>query len=263
MHIRPPQALLLCRKCGLGWLDAAQMADHVSYEDEYFSVYQESRSFQGGVDDLPAHLVLRLEDLERLNGGRPGCLLEVGCGFGPFLAVARDRGWTVHGTDISKWAARRIAKRYGLHVEVGDIMTVPLPEGVDAIHVNHTLEHLPDPVGALRRLHGALRPEGWLIVEVPNELTSLFERIRWKVLRRPTPPLTETNPHVFFFTPRALRIVMTRAGFDILSLGTARRAEDHDSAIPFGTMVKAAIYALERRWNAGPNIIAVAFRGRA
>jgi SAM-dependent methyltransferase len=257
--IERSDALLLCTSCGLGWIDPA-LVRPLLYEEGYFREYEALRSFQGGVDELPSHLIDRLLEFARLNGGHPGRLLEVGCGFGPFLAEAHARGWQVYGTDVSRWTARHIAERYGLRIEVGDITTVALPEQVDALHMNHTLEHLADPETALVRLHGALRPGGSAIIEVPNELASFYERVRWSLLRRAVRPLAAVNPHVFFFNPRALGILLTRTGFAIDEMYTERRNSDVASRLPFGPAIKRIVYAIERHWNAGPNIVARAHR---
>lgn len=139
---------------------------------------------------------------------------------------------------------------------MGDVTTAPLPPGVDAVHLNHTLEHLRDPLVALARLRAALRPGGSIWVEVPNELDALFERVRWVLLRRLTPSPSPGNPHLFFFTPRALRHLLVRAGFHAVEVVTERRHADEDSRLPLGRVAKRAIYAMERRLCAGPNIVA-------
>src|SRR5437870_5364578 len=50
----------------------------------------------------------RLDDLLCQNGiSRPGRCLEVGCAHGLFLCAARERGWTVCGTELSTYAAHQ------------------------------------------------------------------------------------------------------------------------------------------------------------
>jgi SAM-dependent methyltransferase len=226
------------------------------YEADYFATYRRAGSMQGGVESLPPHLQDRLERMRALNGGRPGRLLEVGCGFGVFLAAARDQGWHAEGVDVSRWAASHIAERYGIHIQVGDIMSARLPAGLDVVHLNHTLEHLRDPAAALARLRGTLRRGGSIWVEVPNELDALFEWLRWVLLRRLTPTPSASNPHLFFFTPGSLERMLVRAGFHGVEVTTERREADRDSRLPFGRVAKRAIYALERRLVSGPNIVA-------
>jgi len=51
---------------------------------------------------------------------------------------------------------------------VSDILDIPEPdESFDAVMCIEVLEHLPDPVGALRELTRLLRPEGRLILTAP------------------------------------------------------------------------------------------------
>jgi hypothetical protein len=71
----------------------------------------------------------------------------------------------------------------------------------------HTLEHLPDPLGAIERSAGLLRAGGHLIVSVPN-LSSVQSRLggdRWFHLDLPR--------HLYHFTPTSLCRLMERAGF--------------------------------------------------
>src|SRR4030095_16346994 len=51
----------------------------------------------------------------------------------------------------------------------GDPMDAPFaPGSFDLVTAFHVLEHLPDPVGVLRRMLGWLAPGGVAVVEVPN-----------------------------------------------------------------------------------------------
>ena len=105
-------------------------------------------------------------------------LLDVGCASGEFLLQMRALGWEVHGMDIDR-AALEQAQRAGLSVAEG---TLERPAGAaagggfDALTLNHVLEHLPDPVGALRSARELLRPGGVLWVATPN-LRSLAHRM--------------------------------------------------------------------------------------
>ena len=90
----------------------------------------------------------------------------------------RALGWDVQGMDIDD-AALEQARRAGLSVRGG---TLEQPAGAaagggfDALTLNHVLEHLPDPVGALRSARELLRPGGVLWVATPN-LRSLAHRM--------------------------------------------------------------------------------------
>lgn len=99
----------------------------------------------------------------------PGQLLDVGCGSGAFLKRMRDFGWNVTGLDLAAEVALRVQRQLGIQVHVG---TLPHPqlksESYDALTMWHVLEHVPDPKGLLRSAADLLRPNGLLVIEVPN-----------------------------------------------------------------------------------------------
>lgn len=105
-------------------------------------------------------------------------LLDVGCASGEFLLQMRALGWDVHGMDIDD-AALEQARGAGLSAFHGTL-EAPAGEiaagGFDAVTLNHVLEHLADPVAALRSACELLRPGGVLWVATPN-LRSLAHRM--------------------------------------------------------------------------------------
>lgn len=100
---------------------------------------------------------------------RPGqSVLDVGCGPGTItLDLARlTAPGQVLGIDTSAEVldgARRLAAGSGLEVrfEVGDIYRLAVPEGAfDVVHAHQVLQHVPDPVGALREMRRLCAPGG-------------------------------------------------------------------------------------------------------
>jgi len=265
MRIRvvPPDALLCCTTCGLGWIDREKRPDHpTGYESEYFEAHtSKAAGFAGGYDVLAPHLADRLAELEASLGTRQRSLLEVGCGSGTFLAAAQANGWTVFGIDVSRWVAARMEEQYGIHVEVGEIETAALPSrSVDVVHLSHVLEHLTDPRRAVERLYSILRPGGLFVVEVPNELFCTYDRVRWRLLRRVGPSITSQNPHLFFFNAFSLERLLKDCGLRVVSIRTERRNADIQSQFPFGATIKKIIYKIENWRRSGPNIVVTAQR---
>jgi SAM-dependent methyltransferase len=102
------------------------------------------------------------------RGGRPGTLLDIGCGRGDLAASLINDGWAVIGVEPSPEAAS-IAEQRGAEVRVGTLSTVPLsPESLDAAVFRHSLEHVVDPRRDLRIVYEALRSGGKVAVIVPN-----------------------------------------------------------------------------------------------
>ncbi|MFZ0159401.1 MAG: methyltransferase domain-containing protein [Kineosporiaceae bacterium] len=101
---------------------------------------------------------------------RPGQrLLDVGCGPGTITAdlagrVAPGPVLAVDpSADVVEQAARHCRGRgvTNLHVRVGDIYTLDLPDAsFDVVHAHQVLQHLPDPIEALRRMRRLTAPGG-------------------------------------------------------------------------------------------------------
>jgi len=107
--------------------------------------------------------------LLRLWGKRKGLrVLDVGCGFATTSEHIQKLGNDVTGIESSKVACEVGAKRISRMI-CGDLDKVPLAGlQFDAIIFADVLEHIPWPVGVLRRYLEALAPNGSVIVSLPN-----------------------------------------------------------------------------------------------
>src|SRR5579863_8996555 len=109
-------------------------------------------------------------------------VLDVGCGAGDNARLLQANGHRVSGVTVSPEEAH-VARKYCERVWVGDVERMPLPTDAgpfDALLMSHVVEHLVEPSATITRLAPLLRPQGWLVVAVPN---MAFWRVRWRVLR--------------------------------------------------------------------------------
>ncbi|MGY1813863.1 methyltransferase domain-containing protein [Blastococcus sp. SYSU D00820] len=104
---------------------------------------------------------------------RPGLdLLDVGCGPGTITVdlaarVAPGRVLGVDAAEAPLVEAREAAARAGVAVEfaVGDGYALDLPDdSFDVVHAHQVLQHLTDPVAALREMARVCRPGGLVAV---------------------------------------------------------------------------------------------------
>jgi SAM-dependent methyltransferase len=96
-------------------------------------------------------------------------LLDIGCGYGYFLAASRSRGYEVCGLDLSEWAQRYARGKLGISVTLGSMQKgVFAARSFDIITMWHFLEHTPDPDLSLRQAGEWLKEGGILVVDVPN-----------------------------------------------------------------------------------------------
>ena len=95
-------------------------------------------------------------------------LLDVGCGTGDFLQIAQKNKWTVSGIEPNE-KARTIAntKTSNSVFEVDYLLKIK-PNSFNVITLWHVLEHLPKLDEHISILKSLLKPEGTLIIAVPN-----------------------------------------------------------------------------------------------
>lgn len=100
--------------------------------------------------------------------GKPGCLLDIGCGNGAFLTRAADMGWQVQGCEIDPKAVAT-CRSIGIDVIEGDAFSAQLTaHSFDVITMSHVIEHVHDQPALLQRTYELLRPGGWLWLACPN-----------------------------------------------------------------------------------------------
>ena len=140
---------------------------------------------------------------------RPGRVLDVGCATGDFLKVAREHGWEVMGVDPS--SARADAEAAGISLvgtTVDDAKVAP--GGLDLVTFWDVLEHLADPVAALRRARDLLRPGGMIALTVPDGSSALARLTgrRWFGYQT-------AGEHLQFFSRRSLNLALELAGYRV------------------------------------------------
>ncbi len=202
-----------CDSCGLGVLDPRPSAETLArlYSQEYCEEYFVEGGEPGSAEFRKR---LGLED-HRIRFFRKfkktGRVLDIGCGYGYFLAACRQKGYAVHGLDFSDWAVRHARQRLGLDITVGPMDEVELPEGgFDVVTMWHCLEHTPDPAAALARIRGWLKPDGLLVVDVPNR-EGTDARKTWDDWVGWSLPY-----HLYHFTPGTLSGLLARQGYSVI-----------------------------------------------
>ncbi|MDP9073234.1 MAG: class I SAM-dependent methyltransferase [Actinomycetota bacterium] len=144
-------------------------------------------------------------------------VLELGCTAGHFTRALVKQGCAVVGVEIDPAAAEG-ARAVAEQVVVADL---DHPEALshlaesqfDVVMAGDTLEHLRDPLPVLRTCRRLLKPEGFVVVSVPNvahadlRLTLLAGRFPY----RESGLLDST--HLRFFTRQTLHDLLWAAGF--------------------------------------------------
>ena len=138
-----------------------------------------------------------------------GRLLDVGCGPGIFLQVARERNWQVQGVEFNKWCIQRLEE-----MKI-DVIDAPLeqaelpPNSYQCVTLWDVLEHIITPRDFLSVIHRILAPGGVLLILVPN-----IEGLVSRILHEKSATFSGDS-HVNFFNASTLTRLLGRGGFAV------------------------------------------------
>ena len=171
-----------------------------------------------------------LNHLEEVTGASVAGkrVLDVGCGMGVFLDVAKERGAIPYGMDLSPEAVQFARKQLGIAtVTVGDFESADFPLGFFQIITGwNVLEHVRSPRQWLAKASHLLADDGVLLIKVPNvRFSALASKLTsaLRMLRLPTTGYIATAPplHLYGFCTTTLRRALEAASFDVLSVERA------------------------------------------
>jgi 2-polyprenyl-3-methyl-5-hydroxy-6-metoxy-1,4-benzoquinol methylase len=160
-----------CQDCGLLFLSPRLDDGSLSVLYDLWYRFAYRRIF-----DDEQHITDRMREFERYHlvhlqnaHPSPGSLLDIGCGNGLFLHLARRVGWSVLGIELDEETARRGRERFGLEIRSGvmaDVITEQ--QQFDVITMFDYLEHTTTPGADLDAAIRHLRPGGIMMIRVPN-----------------------------------------------------------------------------------------------
>jgi 2-polyprenyl-3-methyl-5-hydroxy-6-metoxy-1,4-benzoquinol methylase len=133
--------------------------DYISHTDGKRSLFEKTYQF---IKNRALKKKLGLINSFQLGKGK---LLDIGAGTGDFLALAKSNGWQTTGIEPSE-KARLIAEKKG--VGFSESLAVLKDHSFDMITMWHVLEHVPDLENQIAELKRLLKPDGTIVIAVPN-----------------------------------------------------------------------------------------------
>lgn len=168
-------------------------------------------------------------------------VMDIGCGDGSLLWQFRDRYHHLVGLEYSAERLRQAeANLAGLNFTPvegsAEDMRAVADCSIDRIVTADVIEHIPDVYAASREMFRVLKPGGLLVVNTPN-IAFIKKRLvlalgRFPSTSQPNEGLGSDvlfdGGHLHYFTYRSLRLLLERAGFEMVrSMGFGRLGAFH------------------------------------
>ena len=210
-----------CADCGSLWIQDPPRTEELYSDESYFTAKPDMTAPGGGIApgytgdylrdrrNVEAKFERVLEHVERY--APPGRLLDVGCGPGFLLSVARERGWTVRGVDLNRWAADH-ARSEGLDVTCEALEAAAFEDAsFDAVTMMDLIEHVADPGALVAEAARITRPGGVLAIHTPDAGAPLS-----RVLGRRWPEVRRAGEHLVLLSLDGAMALLERSGYEPL-----------------------------------------------
>ncbi len=180
--------------------------------DEYYS--QHYRNDYKGVFTPQRKHILRyskaaLERLKRLGQFAPKGLrlLDVGSGSGEFVYLAMRAGYQAEGLEPHTGYSDYTRRTFGVPITTAVLEQADIKdESYDIITLHHVLEHLQFPLTSLSYLNRWLKPDGYIMVDVPDIETTHH-----------SPTNRFHYAHIYNFNHDTLKAMLSKAGFEVIN----------------------------------------------
>ncbi|MBW2991798.1 class I SAM-dependent methyltransferase [Candidatus Woesearchaeota archaeon] len=214
--------LVKCRNCGFVFVnprlkqeliidaynDKNKYSDdiHVSDENKLKNYYESIE------DERKPDYLRKIDIIKKIKGDKKLKLLDVGCGDLSFLRLAKQHDFDVYGTEVIDWP-KDIAKKYKIPLYIGTLDKIDFKNNsFDIVYANHVFEHLTDPSSILKRCYSILKPQGLIMIDVPN-YNALSIRLGIDDFHNNLPP-----GHLNYFTPKILKKYLLKKGFKDITI---------------------------------------------
>ena len=208
-------AIQQCEACSFQFTNPRPDAAHIGryYEsDDYVSHNSAAAGVINQAYRLARFFTVRRKValLDRLVPRR-GWLFDYGCGTGHFLAAAKSDGWQVAGWEPNARAREEATERAGQPIGTEELSSFA-SGSFDAITLWHVLEHVHELNETLRQLISLLKPDGVLVIAVPNvdSLDAQHYRQDWAAYDVPR--------HLYHFSPKTMTQLLKKHKLTILEM---------------------------------------------
>ena len=179
------------------------------YNGPWVKVYN-SKKFYSENEVVEKNNIRNLMEIKSII--KNGKLLEIGCGDGHFLQMARDNfHFEVFGVELDPETSEYARTKRGLaNIKTGAFENIYYSENLfDIVYMNDVLEHLQNPHQILVECYKILKKGGLIVINVPNVDGLIYRFVGEKHT------CVFGFEHLNFFSDKTLSTVLREIGFDV------------------------------------------------
>ena len=190
--------------------DQAHIGDYY-HSDNYISHTDSSKGLINWLYQSVRNITLKQKRrlVIRLSGKSKGSLLDLGSGTGSFASEMVTHGWKVTGLEPDAAARQRAKELKGVQLEDVNLFYSLPGSSFDIMTLWHVLEHVHELNGYFVQLKKLLRPDGHLLIAVPNYTSADAAHFRkhWAAYDVPR--------HLYHFSPASMKKLAEKHGLVI------------------------------------------------
>ena len=165
--------IIQCANCTLEYTDPAPSKEAIAPYYNFPSYISHTDTKEGLVNKMYHKvrnhtLTQKTNWVQSLFTGHKGHLLEVGAGTGAFADSMSKKGWKVTALEPDASSRQKALDNYNLNILPIEELFHLEPAKYEVITLWHVLEHVHDLNAYMKIFHSLLKPNGRLIIAVPN-----------------------------------------------------------------------------------------------
>ncbi len=201
--------LAKCLKCKVVWDYYPPQNSTAIYDKSYFVNDNPKGGYANYFEGMRINRRTFSDRLQKIEKriGRKGKLLDVGCALGDCLVEAKRLGWVgAAGIEISDYGYNTAIKR-GVKVKKGMLDGRFKNNSYDVVSYQDVIEHIPDPIGELKKVYRVLKPGGFIFLVTPN-IGGIWSNLLSQFWYHYKP-----TEHLVYFSHSSVRKALKEAGF--------------------------------------------------
>ena len=207
--------IIQCANCTLEYTDPAPNKEAIAPYYNFPSYISHTDTKEGLVNKMYHKvrnhtLTQKTNWVQSLFTGHKGHLLEVGAGTGAFANSMSKKGWKVTALEPDAASRQKALENYDINLLPIEELSHLEPAKYEVITLWHVLEHVHDLNAYMKTFHSLLKPNGRLIIAVPNHTSydAGFYKNYWAAYDVPR--------HLYHFSPLSMHYLAKKHKMSIV-----------------------------------------------